>query len=142
MSRKNEQLVREGIRAFNAGDIEALVAMTDPEAEFELIGGFAEIMGRAVFKGPDGVRRLYTDWFATFKTLRLEAERFLEAGQRLVTLTKLDATVEGSDAPTQQLGAVIWSFKDEKISRIAAYYDREEALEAAGLSEQDAYADS
>jgi ketosteroid isomerase-like protein len=92
-------------------------------------------MGRAVFKGAEGARRLYTDWFATFKTLHLKAERLLEAGEQLVTLTQLDATVEGSDAPTQQLGAVVWSFKDEKISRIAAYYDGKQALEAVGLSE-------
>ena len=57
----NEQLVRESIRAFNERDIEMLVAMAHPEAEFELIGGFADVMGRAVFKGPEGARRLYTD---------------------------------------------------------------------------------
>ena len=67
--------------------------------------------------------------------MHVETERFLLAGEQLVALTKLDATVEGSDAPVKLLSGAVYSFKDGKIHRSAFYYDRQEALEAAGLSE-------
>jgi ketosteroid isomerase-like protein len=135
MSQENERLARQGMRAFNERDIEGLVATMHPEGEIELVGGFADIMGQNIFRGTQAVRRFYSDWFTTFKTMNVEFERFREAGELLLAYTRLDATVEGSDAPVETLGAVVWSFKDGKTSRMALYYDRQEALEALGLKE-------
>jgi hypothetical protein len=67
--------------------------------------------------------------------MNVEFEKFREAGELLLAYTRLDATVEGSDAPVETLGAVVWCFKDGKTSRMALYYDRQEALEALGLKE-------
>jgi ketosteroid isomerase-like protein len=136
MSQENEQLAQEGMHAFNERDIEGLIAAMHPAAEIELVGGFADLMGQNVFTGAREVRRFFTDWFATFKTMHVQPEGFLEAGEELVALTKLDATVEGSDIPVETLGAVVWSFRDGRTSRMALYYDRQEALDAVGLSEQ------
>ena len=36
----------------------------------------------------------------------------------------------------------VWLFRDGKAARWEEYQDRQEALEAAGLSEQDVHADS
>ncbi|HZA90462.1 MAG TPA: nuclear transport factor 2 family protein [Solirubrobacterales bacterium] len=60
MSQDHERLVQEAVRAFNERDIEGIVATVHPEAEIELIGGFAGVMGTR-FQGPEGVRRFYTD---------------------------------------------------------------------------------
>jgi len=124
------------MRAVNAGDIEGIVAMTGPEAEYELIGGFADIVGQTVLRGPDGVRRFYTDWFATFTTTHVEPRTFLQAGDQLLVLSDVEVTAEGSDAPVKLEIGQIYSFKDGAINRVASYYDPQEALEAAGLSEQ------
>jgi ketosteroid isomerase-like protein len=61
---EQERLVREGLRAVSEGDLEAIVAMTGPEAEYELVGGFADFAAQPVLKGPEDIRRFYTDWFA------------------------------------------------------------------------------
>lgn len=135
MSQENERLARHGMRAFNERDIESLVATMHPEGEIELVGGFADIMGQNVFRGTHAVRRFFSDWFTTFKTMNVELERYLDAGEQLVALTRLNATVEESDVAVETLGAVVWSFRDGKTSRMALYYDRQEALDAAGLSE-------
>ena len=133
MSEKNAELVRRAMRAFNQRDIEGIGALTHPEAEIELFGGFADLMGKR-FQGTDGVRRFYSDWFRIFETMQVEIERSLEAGDQLVTLTRLEATVKGSDAPVELLSAVVFGFKDGRINHVGFYYDRDEALEAAGLS--------
>jgi ketosteroid isomerase-like protein len=135
MSQENERLAQEGMRAFNERDIEGMVATMHPKAEIELVGGFADLMGQNVFVGTEGVRRFFTEWFSIFKTMHVEAERFVEKGEQLVAFTKLDATVEGSDVPVETLGAVVWSFRDGMTRRMSLYYDRQEALEAVGLEE-------
>jgi hypothetical protein len=38
--------------------------------------------------------------------------------------------------------AWVWTFRDDKAVRWVVYEERSEALEAVGLSEQDAHADS
>ena len=105
------------------------------EAEVELIGGFGSVMGQS-FHGEEGVRRFCQEWFTAFKTMTVEVERFLDAGERILILTRLKATGAESDVRVELLGAAIYSFRDSKIARIDFYYDREQALEAAGLSDQ------
>jgi len=51
-----------------------------------------------------------------------------------VILHKLVGTGKESGVPIELLGAAIYSFRDDLISRAAFYYDRDEALEAAGLT--------
>jgi len=134
MSREQEELVRRGIRAVNEGDIETIVAMTGPDAEYEMIGGFADIVGQTVLRGPAGVRRFYTDWFATFTTTHVEPTAILPAADGLLVLSDVEVTAEGSDAPVKLAIGQIYSFKDGCIHRVASYYDPQEALAAAGVS--------
>jgi ketosteroid isomerase-like protein len=142
MSQENVELVRRQERAHNERDINAMLAGVHPDVEIELIGGFADVMGQRTFSGPEGIRRFFTDWFATFKTVSINHEKLLEAGEDIVVLSKLQATVEGSDIPVELPIGSVYSFRDGKISRFASYYDPHEALEAVGLSVQDAHADS
>jgi hypothetical protein len=52
-------LVRVFIDAFNAGDIDALIACCDPKAEFH--STFAAL-GGDVYHGHDGIRKWYRDF--------------------------------------------------------------------------------
>jgi ketosteroid isomerase-like protein len=138
MSQEQERLVRQALRAVNDSDIEAVVAMTGPDAEYELIGGFADVVGEPTLRGPAGVRRFYTDWFATFTTTHVEPRYFVEAGEQLVVISDVEVTAEGSDMPVKLCIGQIYSFGDGMISRVASYYDPKEALEAAGLTKAEA----
>src|SRR3954469_3953033 len=114
MSRDLERLSEEAVRAFNARDIEGLVAPTHPDIVIELFGGFADLMGDR-FEGHDGVRRYYTDWFATFETMNIELDEDISVGDRVVSLTTLTATAEGTDQPAVLQSAVVYSFRDGKV---------------------------
>src|SRR5262245_1322182 len=99
MSEQHERLVWDAIAAVNRSDVDAIVAMTGPDAEYELVGGFSDIVGETVLRGPEGLRRFYTDWFATFKTTRVTPTKILEVGDRLLVLAGVEVTTEESDAP-------------------------------------------
>ena len=142
MSQENIDVIQRITRAHNEGDIEGIVEVTHPEIEMKLIGGFADIVGRSSFSGHAGVRRFFTDWFATFETVRLDHEKFIEAGENVVSVSKLKATVAGSPAPVELLFGIVWGFKEGKVVQYDGYYELREAFEAVGLPEQDAHADS
>jgi ketosteroid isomerase-like protein len=143
MSEEKVAVIRRLEAAFNERDLQRVLTAMHPDVELELIGGFADIMGQSTFNGAEGVRRFFADWYATFKTVRTEQERAFEVGNdRILVLSRFRATVEGSDLPVELPIGSIFTFEDEKVIRVAAYYDRKDALEAAGLSEQDAYAES
>jgi ketosteroid isomerase-like protein len=129
---EHEHLIREAARAFNERDVDAVVASMDPAGEVALIGGFEGMMGQR-FQGEEGVRRFCDEWFTAFKEMEVRFERLLEAGERIVVLTELRATGTGSAAPVELLGAAIYSFRGDRISGIDFYYERDRALEDAGL---------
>jgi ketosteroid isomerase-like protein len=137
MSQEQERLVWRALGLVNDGDVEGIVAMTPPEAEYELIGGFEDLVGESTLRGPEGMRRFYTDWFATFTTTRVDPTAFLETGDRLLVLSCVSVTAEGTDKPVQMNIGQIYSFEGGLISRVASYYDVAAALQAAGLTERD-----
>jgi ketosteroid isomerase-like protein len=137
MVEAHERLIRKAARAFDERDVDEVVASMHSEAEVQLIGGFDGVMGQS-FQGEEGVRRFCQEWFTAFKTMTVEVERLLDAGEQILILTRLRATGTESDVPVELLGAAIYSFRDSKIAGIDFYYDGDQALEAAGLSDQPA----
>jgi ketosteroid isomerase-like protein len=136
MSQENVEIIRRIETAFNERDVGAVLAEVHPDVEIELIGGFADIMGQSSFSGAQGARLFFIDWYATFKTVYAEQEQLLDVGaDRALVLSKFRATVEGSETPVELPIGSISTFKDGKIIRVAANYDRTEAIEAAGPSE-------
>jgi hypothetical protein len=99
MSQEKIDVIQEARRAHNEHDIDDMLEATHREVEVKLIGGFADIVGGSSFSGHAGVRRFFTDWFATFETVRVDHEKFIEAGEQLVSLSRLKATVAGSPCP-------------------------------------------
>ena len=142
MSQENIDVIQRATRAHNEQDIEGILESVHPEIEITLIGGFADIFEESTFSGHAGVRRYYLDWFATFETVRVDHEKFIEAGEQVLSLSRFRATVAGSPATVEHLAGVVWSFKEGKIVRYDGFYEPREALEALGLSEQDAHAGS
>ena len=69
----------------------------------------------------------------------MEPSAFIETGERLLVIARLEVTAEGSEAPMQMNIGQIYSFKDGWISRVASYYDVQAAVEAAGLTERDVH---
>jgi hypothetical protein len=61
----------------------------------------------------------------------------LDAGQRVVALTRERGRGKGSDAQVELQGALVFSLSGGKIAHFQGFLDRAEALEAAGLSHAD-----
>jgi hypothetical protein len=63
MSQENVELHRRTYEAFNARDVEAFIALSDPQIEFH--SAFAAV-GGAIYHGHDGLRRWHRDGLCVY----------------------------------------------------------------------------
>jgi ketosteroid isomerase-like protein len=66
----------------------------------------------------------------------------IDAGDEVVVLVRDYGRRAGMAVEVSMVGASVWTVRDGKIAKTAFYPNRSEALEAVGLSERDANADS
>jgi ketosteroid isomerase-like protein len=95
-----------------------------------------------VYRGADAARNWWREWYAAWDTLRFEYE-LADAGDRVVALLdlRLRGRSTGIEFPPAE-GAWVFTFRDGRVIHQKLYMSHDEALEAVGLSEQDAHADS
>ena len=95
----------------------------------------ATILEPRRYTGVEGLRTLWLEWLEPWESYRAEIEDVIDAGDDVVVLTRDYGRRAGMTAEVSVLGAAVWTFREGKIARASFYADREEALEAVGLSE-------
>src|SRR4051812_42330231 len=82
MSQENVEIVRAATEAMLAGDIETALGAVAKDIEWHgAVGGFDE--GRVV-RGHDEVVAGYGEYFASWESIELRAERYIDAGEEEV----------------------------------------------------------
>jgi ketosteroid isomerase-like protein len=129
MSQENVEIVRSALDAYNRGDLEAAMKHAAPDCELD--------WSRSI--GPQrGVYRLdqlpQFNLTETFESVRTEPEEFIDAGEHVIT--PLIGYVRGRDGiEVTARFSYLWTFREGTVVRVTLYQERQEALEAAGLSE-------
>ena len=138
MSQENVEIIQAVIDAWNRGDWDA--TLNDAAPSFELDFSRSVGPGRGIYS-LDQMGEYFREFTKAWESLRLEADEFIEVGEHVVMPNTLHA--QGRDGiEVQARAAWVWTIRDGSITRLCFYQERREALEAAGLSEQDAHADS
>jgi ketosteroid isomerase-like protein len=83
----------------------------------------------------EGFVTAYREWLSIWSSYHVEAEELIDAGERVVVLSRWGGRTKTGAADMNQPGGDIWTFRDEKVLRIDVYTQRSEALKAAGLRE-------
>ena len=138
MSQENVEIVKAVIEAVNRGDLDA--AFQDAAPGFEL--DFSRAVGpwRGVF-GFDQARRVTEEIREIWESARLEPQEFIEAGDLVVVPGTQHVKGRGGIEVVAR-ATFVWTIRNGAIERMVMYQEKEDALEAVGLSEQDAHADS
>ena len=137
--RTNVQVVRSVYDGWADGDVTRALEYLDPGIVWEAI---PDAPDAGTYRGHAGVRRYMEDWLGDFDSLGLDFEEIIDEGQQLVITQCARATGKGSGAKTELHYAAAYRLEQGKIVEIREFRTKAEALEAVGLSEQDAHADS
>ena len=138
MSQENVEVVRSVFEAWNTGDVDALREGFDRDVIMRMPEGWPE---PGPFVGRDAVMRQLKQQRETWDSDAFELiTDFIGAADRVVVRFIWRAAGRGPDVPVEATG--IYTVRKGKIFAIEHFWDHAEALEAVGLSEQDARADS
>ena len=124
--------MRQGVDAFNRGDLEAWIGYIHPDVVFEPIRSSIE----GVYRGHAGIRRYFEDNRESFDSFRLNFTdiRDLE-DERVLAIGTFHLLARGSGIETDLPIAAIATSRDGLLVHWKDYGDRAKALEAAGLQE-------
>ena len=116
-----------------------LLPLIHPTFEVILDPGYAGLSdttsGRNL-RGVDAFREMWRDWMSAWESFRLDVEELRPlVDSRVLALVDMHARPKAGRTEMSLRGAAIWTLIDGQVSRIQIFLDREEALEAAGLSE-------
>jgi ketosteroid isomerase-like protein len=130
MSEENVDLVRQGYEYF-ARTGETDVSVYAPDVEWH---SAADDPGQEVFHGVEGINKLVAEVQEALEDFRTEPFEFLDAGDRVVAGLLHTGRGRGSSAEIEMREWNVFVIREGRIVSVHEYKDREEALEAAGLS--------
>jgi ketosteroid isomerase-like protein len=141
MSQGNVEKLHGTHEAFLAGKSEFGAELLDPEVEWD--ASLSPVLDNSgVYRGIDGVRQFWREWLAAWETVQFDYE-LIEVGDRVVALIdqRMRGRSTGIEVPMGKY-AHVYTFRNGLIIHWKLYPSQAEALEAVGLTEQDAHADS
>jgi ketosteroid isomerase-like protein len=140
MSQENVEVVRRMYEFLSGRDWEGMLDLLDPDVEQHgTVGGLEE---DHVSRGADQIRqRFEAEDNEVWDEHRIEPVRFIDAGDRVIVLQREYQRSKGGVELVIDTAAIL-DLRDGRVVRMQGYMNPVAALEAVGLSEQDAHADS
>jgi ketosteroid isomerase-like protein len=144
MSKKNVEIVRRMYAVFSPNPLSVAPALLeefiDPEIEWRGPREFPDLA--EPHYGYEGVARYGAKIGEVLDDYQMVPERFIDAGDdRVLVFSREGGRGKGSGAEVQShLTAHLWTLKDGKVTHMQSYWERADALDAVGLTEQDVHA--
>jgi ketosteroid isomerase-like protein len=133
MSQERVDKLLRAYEALNRGDLDA--ACEDLRPDFEFIPP-PMLPEDEIYRGPEGLRRLWQTWSGAFENFRIEVEETIDAGDRVIVMAAVAGTGIGTGLEVSSPSfAWVWSFDDKGPVRMEAMPNRATAVEAVGLTE-------
>ena len=130
MSEENTEALKQAIAAAQDRP-EEFFAIFDEDVVWVTRGRvpFGTVYGR------DGVREFFRQWRGAFEDYSWETKECIDAGSSTYTHIRLRGRGKASGVKTGNDFWQVWLFFQGKVVRVTYFESREQALEAAGLSE-------
>jgi ketosteroid isomerase-like protein len=138
MSAQNVEAVRAAMDAYNVGDKDEWAKFMDPGLETFPVAEFPE---PGPLFGPDAAWDFYQRFGETmasskmYETAGFETAELIDAGEQVVACQRTPLQGRGS---VEELDVALWgvhTFDQGRWVRTQWFWDRDDAFEAAGLSE-------
>ena len=127
------QVVKRGIAAYNARDIDLIYEVVTPD--FEWIPAIAVMVEGGSVRGREGMERYFEEVRDTWREYRLVTDEFRDLGDCVLVLGRIEGRRLGSGVEVDTPWGAIFDFRDDKLSRARAYLDHGAALKVVGPAE-------
>jgi ketosteroid isomerase-like protein len=135
MSKENVGVVQAATDAFARDGVDGWLEYFTDDVDYRAAEG--AIDDRGPIHGKDALRAYAEDWTEMFDDVRFKPVEVIDAGDdTVIAVMRISGRPKGTSAEALTLSvAGVNTIRDGKIARSREYWTREEALEAAGLSE-------
>jgi ketosteroid isomerase-like protein len=132
MSEENVEITRDAYERWNRGDF-GWATLVAPEFEYEAGAALVGLSGG--YRGVEGFMRFLEQFWGQFDEPHAEPQEFIEAGDSVLAVITFQGRGKQSGVEVNMEVFQLWTFRNGKVVRGQGFFDRAEALEAAGLSE-------
>ena len=114
---------------------EVFAELAEPGFEVVMMG--PAYMSRVIEgSGLEGFREAWLEWTSAFESYRIDLERMIDAGDRVVSLVTMVGRTKTGGVEVEAPGAAVWTVVKGRVQRAEFHLDREAALRSAGLDPQ------
>ena len=131
MSQENVEVIRRSVEHINRAG-EPAWELFDPEISFKTRG---DIESSGTYTGLDGLQQVVSGFAGVWESIRWEIQEVIGGGDTLVIAFHIYLRGKGSGVELETDEAWATWMRGGKFLRIEQYGNRQQALEAAGLSE-------
>ena len=142
MSEENVEITREAYAAYNAAlgtsnPREAIRAWLERFVDPEIVWDAepTAVGQQQTYHGLEGVIEFFDEIFETFEEIRQVPERFIDCGDQVLVFVRSEARGRIAGLDINEEWAHLVTVRDGKAIRVQQFRERDEGLEAAGLSE-------
>jgi ketosteroid isomerase-like protein len=127
----NVAAVRRFVDAFNRREISEVLGDADSNIQLD---EWPEAPGSRSYHGPEGVREALDTWFETWEWMHVEIEELREVGDCVFFTLHQRAKGSTSGIEVEIKSWNVYTFGEGRLTRIQLFLDRDQALDAAGLT--------
>jgi ketosteroid isomerase-like protein len=138
MSQENIEAVRRLFAAFQRVDVgnlerrlDEVREIVDPEVEW--IAPPHSLLASEEYRGYDGVRRFWTQFLSAWDEYRVQVDELIDAGDQVVAVMRLSGRT--NELEVDEARSSLLTLRDGRIVRIEPFASKDDALEAAKLSD-------
>jgi len=91
--------------------------------------------GSSTYRGRDEVIDAWNGYLEVLGSTEMTVERIIDAGEEAVALVRVCGVSKGADVPFEHLWAYVCRVRDGQLVYQRAYWDTQEALDAARVSQ-------
>ena len=136
MSQENVEVVRRVYEAASSRDANTVYDLYAPDVELDAsrldLAGVAGVKG--ISRGHDGLKKFFREWHEAWGDIDYTYDELIDAGDRVISIVTRHARGRASGIEVERPFALLWTVREGRVIRVVWFLDRDDALEAAGLS--------
>jgi uncharacterized protein len=122
------EVIKRGYEALASGGFDAWLPLFDPDFEMTTPAALASEPG--TYRGPDGVRRWFAEFYEAMDEVRLQPHEFHEVGEWVLVPFTIIARGRSTGLEVEQNAVQAWRLREGKAIRLELFAELQEALAA------------